>query len=92
MISTLMDRMLDHRLLAVAVAVVLLLGGLYAFQHLSIETYPDPSPPPCCSFSGRCQRCIASRTGPPSRARPWGRAPPQAPPPSPSMIESASYS
>ena len=44
MISTLMDRMLDHRLLAVAVAVVLLLGGLYAFQHLSIETIPIHPP------------------------------------------------
>jgi heavy metal efflux system protein len=45
MIGTLMDRMLDQRLLVVAGAVALLLGGLYAFQYLNIEAYPDPSPP-----------------------------------------------
>ena len=45
MISTLIDRLLDQRLLVVAGAVALLLGGLYAFQHLNIEAYPDPSPP-----------------------------------------------
>src|SRR5262249_27348405 len=45
MISMLMDRMLDQRLLVVAGVVALLLGGLYTFQHLNIEAYPDPSPP-----------------------------------------------
>ena len=45
MIGTLMDRMLDQRLLVVAGAVALLLGGLYTFQYLNIEAYPDPSPP-----------------------------------------------
>ena len=45
MISTLIDRILDQRLLVVAGAVALLLGGLYAFHALNIEAYPDPSPP-----------------------------------------------
>jgi cobalt-zinc-cadmium resistance protein CzcA len=45
MISTLIDAILAQRLLVVACAVALLLGGLYAFQHLNIEAYPDPSPP-----------------------------------------------
>jgi cobalt-zinc-cadmium resistance protein CzcA len=45
MISTFIDRLLDQRLLVVAGSVVLLLSGLYAFQHLNIEAYPDPSPP-----------------------------------------------
>src|SRR5215831_16034879 len=45
MISTLIDAILAQRLLVVACAVGLLLGGLYAFQHLNIEAYPDPSPP-----------------------------------------------
>src|SRR5499427_2689949 len=45
MVRTLIDLILDHRLLVVALAVGLLLGGLYAFQSLNIEAYPDPSPP-----------------------------------------------
>jgi cobalt-zinc-cadmium resistance protein CzcA len=45
MVSKLIDLILDHRLLVVAMAVGLLLGGLYAFQSLNIEAYPDPSPP-----------------------------------------------
>ena len=45
MMSKLIDLMLDHRLLVVALAVILLLGGLYAFHTLNIEAYPDPSPP-----------------------------------------------
>ncbi len=45
MMSKLIDLILDHRLLVVALAVVLLLGGLYAFHALNIEAYPDPSPP-----------------------------------------------
>src|SRR5262245_6028185 len=45
MVSKLIDMILKQRLLVVALAVVLLLGGLYAFQSLNIEAYPDPSPP-----------------------------------------------
>src|SRR5262249_38605693 len=45
MVSKLIDMILKQRLLVVALAVVLLLGGLYAFQALNIEAYPDPSPP-----------------------------------------------
>src|SRR5262249_31680139 len=33
------------RLLVIALAIVLLLGGAYAFRYLNIEAYPDPSPP-----------------------------------------------
>src|SRR5215471_47776 len=45
MVSKLIDIILKQRLLVVALAVVLLLGGLDAFQALNIEAYPDPSPP-----------------------------------------------
>src|SRR5215470_16898704 len=34
-----------QRLLVVALSVLLLLVGLYAFRTLNIEAYPDPSPP-----------------------------------------------
>ena len=45
MLSKLIDTILAQRLLVVALAVLLLLSGLYAFHLLNIEAYPDPSPP-----------------------------------------------
>jgi cobalt-zinc-cadmium resistance protein CzcA len=44
-----MDRLIEivlrERLLVIALAVGLLLGGVFAFGRLNIEVYPDPSPP-----------------------------------------------
>src|SRR5713101_5278494 len=45
MVSKLIGAVLGQRLFIVSCAVLLLVGGLYAFQHLNIEVYPDPSPP-----------------------------------------------
>src|SRR6266699_156023 len=45
MVSKLIGAMLRQRLLVVALTVLLLVGGLYAFRLLNIEAYPDPSPP-----------------------------------------------
>src|SRR5215472_14557034 len=45
MVSKLIDAILGQRLLVVSSAVLLLIGGLYAFKVLNIEAYPDPSPP-----------------------------------------------
>src|SRR3979490_419939 len=36
---------LKHRVLMVVAFVMILFGGLIAFQHLNIEAYPDPTPP-----------------------------------------------
>ena len=33
------------RSIVIGLSVILLAGGLYAFKHLDIEAYPDPSPP-----------------------------------------------
>jgi cobalt-zinc-cadmium resistance protein CzcA len=43
--NRLVEMVLHERLLVIALAVVLLLGGAYAFRDLNIEAYPDPSPP-----------------------------------------------
>jgi heavy metal efflux system protein len=44
-----MDRLValavHRRYLMVAMFVAVLIGGLFAFQHLNIEAYPDPTPP-----------------------------------------------
>jgi len=45
MVGKLIDVILGQRLLVVALSVLLLLVGLYAFRVLNIEAYPDPSPP-----------------------------------------------
>jgi cobalt-zinc-cadmium resistance protein CzcA len=45
MISILIEASVRHRVFVIAAAVALLLGGLYAFRHLNIEAYPDPSSP-----------------------------------------------
>jgi len=45
MVRKLIDAVLGQRLLVVSLAVLLLVGGVYAFQALNIEAYPDPSPP-----------------------------------------------
>jgi cobalt-zinc-cadmium resistance protein CzcA len=45
MVGKLIDAILGQRLLVVALSVLLLLVGLYAFRVLNIEAYPDPSPP-----------------------------------------------
>src|SRR5262244_207502 len=45
MVSTLIDAILGQRLTVITLAVVLLVGGLYAFHVLNIEAYPDTSPP-----------------------------------------------
>ena len=45
MVGRLIDLILRERLLVVALSVLLLVGGLYAFKSLNIEAYPDPSPP-----------------------------------------------
>lgn len=41
----LVEFILRERLLVIALSVVLLVGGLFAFKRLNIEAYPDPSPP-----------------------------------------------
>jgi heavy metal efflux system protein len=43
--NKLVEMVLHERLLIIALAVALLLGGAFAFQYLNIEAYPDPSPP-----------------------------------------------
>src|SRR6266571_7566628 len=45
MVSKFIGAMLRQRLLVVALTVLLLVGGPYAFRLLNIEAYPDPSPP-----------------------------------------------
>src|SRR6266511_5050017 len=45
MVGKLIDAILGQRLMVVALSVLLLVGGLYAFKALNIEAYPDPSPP-----------------------------------------------
>src|SRR5229473_4614598 len=45
MVGKLIDFVLRERFLVVALSVVLLIGGVYAFKHLNIEAYPDPAPP-----------------------------------------------
>jgi heavy metal efflux system protein len=45
MIGKLIDFILRDRLVVIVLAVLLLVGGLYAFSRLDIEAYPDPSPP-----------------------------------------------
>jgi cobalt-zinc-cadmium resistance protein CzcA len=44
-----MDRLVslavNRRFLMVGLFVAVILGGLFAFQHLNIEAYPDPTPP-----------------------------------------------
>jgi len=45
MMSKLIALVLRERFLVVALAVLLVIGGLYAFKYLNIEAYPDPSPP-----------------------------------------------
>ncbi|HKQ73658.1 MAG TPA: CusA/CzcA family heavy metal efflux RND transporter [Blastocatellia bacterium] len=41
----LIELVLRERLLVIALAAALLLGGAMAFKNLNIEAYPDPSPP-----------------------------------------------
>jgi len=41
----LIEIVLRERLLIIALSVLLLVGGLFAFKYLNIEAYPDPSPP-----------------------------------------------
>src|SRR6185369_10198401 len=36
---------LKHRVLMIAMLVAMLTGGLFAFNQLNIEAYPDPTPP-----------------------------------------------
>src|SRR5436309_8114417 len=45
MVSKFIGTMMRQRLLVVALTILLLVGGLYAFNALNIEAYPDPSPP-----------------------------------------------
>jgi len=45
MIGKLIDFVLRERFLVVALSLLLLIGGLYAFKYLNIEAYPDPAPP-----------------------------------------------
>src|SRR5262249_16746878 len=45
MVGKLIDFVLRERFLVVALSVLLVIGGLYAFKYLNIEAYPDPSPP-----------------------------------------------
>src|SRR5678816_4074369 len=44
-----MDRLValavNRRYLMVAMFIAVFIGGLFAFQHLNIEAYPDPTPP-----------------------------------------------
>src|SRR5215472_12151098 len=45
MVGKLIDFILREKLLIIAAALFLVIGGLYAFHVLNIEAYPDPSPP-----------------------------------------------
>jgi cobalt-zinc-cadmium resistance protein CzcA len=45
MIGKLIDFILLEKFLVIGFSVILVIGGLYAFQVLNIEAYPDPSPP-----------------------------------------------
>src|ERR1700757_3311351 len=45
MTNKLIEFILRERLLVVALSVILVLGGIFAFKQLNIEAYPDPSPP-----------------------------------------------
>src|ERR1700736_4524128 len=45
MVGKLINFILHERFLVVALSIVLLLGGLFAFKYLNIEAYPDPAPP-----------------------------------------------
>src|SRR6266566_408707 len=45
MIGKLIDSMLREKFLIIGFSILLLVGGLYAFNVLNIEAYPDPSPP-----------------------------------------------
>jgi cobalt-zinc-cadmium resistance protein CzcA len=45
MIGKLIDFILRERLIVIGLSMILLVGGIYAFKHLDIEAYPDPSPP-----------------------------------------------
>ncbi|MBX7222502.1 MAG: CusA/CzcA family heavy metal efflux RND transporter [Blastocatellia bacterium] len=45
MMSKLNAFLLHERVIVIALSVVLLVGGLFAFKQLNIEAYPDPSPP-----------------------------------------------
>src|SRR5260370_7066198 len=45
MVGKLIDFVLRERFLVVALSVLLVIGGLYAFRYLNIEAYPDPAPP-----------------------------------------------
>jgi heavy metal efflux system protein len=44
-VGKLIDFILREKLLIIAAALFLVIGGLYAFKALNIEAYPDPSPP-----------------------------------------------
>src|SRR6266852_1020501 len=45
MVGKVIDFVLRERFLVVALALLLIIGGLYAFKRLNVEAYPDPSPP-----------------------------------------------
>ena len=45
MVGKIIELVLRERLLVIALSVALAIGGLYAFQYLNIEAYPDPAPP-----------------------------------------------
>src|SRR5438874_8751647 len=45
MIGKLIDFMLREKFLIIGFSILLVAGGLYAFNVLNIEAYPDPSPP-----------------------------------------------
>jgi cobalt-zinc-cadmium resistance protein CzcA len=43
--NRLIEIVLRERIMVIALAAALLVGGLYALKYLNIEAYPDPSPP-----------------------------------------------
>ncbi|MBO0860476.1 MAG: efflux RND transporter permease subunit [Chloracidobacterium sp.] len=43
--NKLIEIVLRERIIVIALAAVLLVGGVYALRYLNIEAYPDPSPP-----------------------------------------------
>src|SRR5258708_2964526 len=45
MVGKIIELVLRERLLVIALSVALVIGGIYAFQYLNIEAYPDPAPP-----------------------------------------------
>ena len=45
MVRKLIQWSLDNALVIVLLAVALAVAGVYSFEHINVEAYPDPAPP-----------------------------------------------